>query len=53
MMLERLNHVLMFVYQSVLRKGLPFAVLVGSKDNDDLLLPCAKRQAAMDVVHES
>ena len=41
-----------FFSQVVLRKGLPFAVSLQSEDNDDLLLPRAKRQAAIDAVYE-
>lgn len=43
----------MFFSQVVLRKGLPFAVSLQSEDNDDLLLPRAKRQAAIDAIYES
>jgi DNA-damage-inducible protein J len=42
----------MFFTQVVLRKGLPFAVSLQTEDNDDLLLPGVKRQAAMDAVDE-
>jgi addiction module RelB/DinJ family antitoxin len=42
----------MFFSQVVLRKGLPFAVSLQSEDNDDLLLPRAKRQATIDAVYE-
>ena len=40
-----------FFSQVVLRKGLPFAVSLQSEDNDDLLLPRTKRQAAIDAVY--
>ena len=43
----------MFFSQVVLRKGLPFPVSLQSEDNDDLLLPRAKRQAAIDAIYES
>ena len=43
----------MFFSQVVLRKGLPFAVSPPSEDNDDLLLPRAKRQAAIDAIDAS
>jgi len=42
----------MFFFQVVLRKGLPFAVSLESEDNDDLLLPRAKWQVAIDAVDE-
>jgi addiction module RelB/DinJ family antitoxin len=42
----------MFFSQVVLRQGLPFAVSLQNEDNDDLLLPRAKRQAAIDAVEE-
>jgi DNA-damage-inducible protein J len=42
----------MFFSQVVLRKGLPFAVSLQSGDSDDLLLPRAKRQAAIDAVYD-
>jgi len=42
----------MFFSQVVLRQGLPFAVSLQNEDNDDLLLPRAKRQAAIDAVYE-
>ena len=40
----------MFFSQVALRKGLPFAVSLQNEDNDDLLLPRAKRQAVIDAV---
>lgn len=43
----------MFFSQIVLRKGLPFAVALQSGDSDDLLLPQAKRQAAIDSLYDS
>ena len=43
----------MFFSPVVLRKGLPFAVSLPSEDNDDLLLPRAKRQAAIDAIDAS
>jgi addiction module RelB/DinJ family antitoxin len=38
----------MFFSQIVLRKGLPFEVTLQAEHTDDLLLPRAKRQAAID-----
>jgi len=42
----------MFFTQITLRRGLPFAVSLQTDDNDDLLLPRAKRQSAMDSLHD-
>jgi len=42
----------MFFSQVVLRQGLPFAVSLQNEDKHDLLLPRAKRQAAIDAVYE-
>ena len=40
----------MFLSQVRLRKGLPFPVQI--PDNEDLLLPAEKRQAALDSVYD-
>ena len=44
----------MFFTQITLQRGLPFAVTLqpDSEANSDLLLPRAKRQAALDVLDE-
>lgn len=43
----------MFFTQITLRQGLPFAVTLDSSENDDLLLPTSKRQAAIDSLYDS
>jgi addiction module RelB/DinJ family antitoxin len=43
----------MFFTQITLRQGLPFAVTVNGTENDNLLLPTAKRKAAIDSVYDS
>jgi addiction module RelB/DinJ family antitoxin len=44
----------LFLEQIRLRKGLPFPVVLlePTSDNNDLLLPVSKRQAALDSVYE-
>ncbi len=41
-----------FFSQVRLRKALPFDVSIPSKDNADILLPAAKRQATLDSFYE-
>ena len=43
----------MFFTQITLRKGLPFAVTLDASEKDDLLLPTAKRQAAIDSLSDT
>ena len=43
----------MFLSQIVLKRGLPFAIPLQPEDSEDLLLPRAKRQAAIDSVYGS
>lgn len=42
----------MFLTQVTLHRGLPFAVSLQAEPNDDILLPLAKRQAAIDSLDE-
>jgi DNA-damage-inducible protein J len=41
----------LFLHQVRIRRGLPFDVRL-REDNSDLLLPAAKRQAALDSVYD-
>ncbi len=50
--LSQAEAIRMFFTQVVLRRGLPFPVTLEPTDNDDLLLPTAKRQAALDGLYE-
>ena len=51
--LSQTEAIRMFFTQIVRRRGLPFQVVLESEDNDDLLLPRPKRQAAIDSLHDS
>lgn len=42
----------MFFTQITLRQGLPFSVSLQQSENDDLLLPRAKRQAAINSLYD-
>ena len=42
----------MFLTQITIHRGLPFAVSLQHEPNDDILLPRAKRQAAIDSLHD-
>jgi DNA-damage-inducible protein J len=42
-----------FLTQVILKRALPFSLeLPDESDNDDLLLPTAKRQAALDAIYD-
>lgn len=43
----------MFFAQIVRRRGLPFTVALQSADNDDVLRPRSKRQAAIDSLYDA
>ncbi len=43
----------MFFTQIVRRRGLPFAVTLQLDENEDLLLPRSKRQAAIDSLYDT
>lgn len=45
--LSQTEAIRMFFTQIVRRRGLPFQVVLQPDDNDDLLLPCSKRQAVI------
>lgn len=51
--LSQTEAIRMFFTQIVRRRGLPFPVVPQSEDNDDLLLPRRKRQAAIDSLHDA
>jgi DNA-damage-inducible protein J len=42
----------MFLTQITLHRGLPFAVSLQTESNEDILLPRAKRQAALDSIYD-
>lgn len=42
----------MFFTQITLRRGLPFAVSLQTDENEDLLLPRAQRQKAIDSLYD-
>lgn len=51
--LSQTEAIRMFFTQIVRRRGLPFAVALQTDENDDLLLPRSKRQAAIDSLHDT
>jgi addiction module RelB/DinJ family antitoxin len=51
--LSQTEAIRMFFTQIVRRRGLPFQVVLQPDDNDDLLLPRSKRQAAIDSIYDS
>lgn len=51
--LSQTEAIRMFFTQIVRRRGLPFPVTLQPDDNDDLLLPRSKRQAAIDSLHDA
>lgn len=51
--LSQTEAIRMFFAQIVHRRGLPFQVTLQPDDNDDLLLPPKKRQAAIDSLHDT
>lgn len=51
--LSQTEAIRMFFTQIVRRRGLPFQVVLQPDDNDDLLLPRSKRQAAIDTLYDS
>lgn len=51
--LSQTEAIRMFFTQIVRRRGLPFPVVLQPEDNDDLLLPRRKRQAAIDSLHDA
>lgn len=51
--LSQTEAIRMFFTQIVRRRGLPFPVTLQTDDNDDLLLPRSKRQAAIDSLHDA
>ncbi|MES2706515.1 MAG: type II toxin-antitoxin system RelB/DinJ family antitoxin [Verrucomicrobiota bacterium] len=51
--LSQTEAIRMFFTQIVRRKGLPFQVVLQPDDNDDLLLPQSKRQAAIDSFYDA
>jgi len=42
----------MFLTQITIHQGLPFAVSLQTEPNEDILLPRAKRQAALDSLYD-
>lgn len=51
--LSQTEAIRMFFTQIVRRRGLPFAVALPPDENDDLLLPRSKRQAAIDNFYDT
>jgi addiction module RelB/DinJ family antitoxin len=51
--LSQTEAIRMFFTQIVRRRGLPFEVVLQPDDNDDLLLPRSKRQAAIDTLYDT
>ena len=51
--LSQTEAIRMFFAQIVRRRGLPFQVVLETDDNDDLLMPASKRQAAIDCLCDS
>ena len=51
--LSQTEAIRMFFTQIVRRRGLPFEVVLQPEDNDDLLLPRSKRQAAIDTLYDT
>lgn len=51
--LSQTEAIRMFFTQIVRRRGLPFQVVLETNDNDDLLLPRSKRQAAIESLHDA
>ncbi len=51
--LSQTEAIRLFLTQIVRRRGLPFAVALSPDDNDDLLLPRSKRQAAIDYLDDT
>jgi addiction module RelB/DinJ family antitoxin len=51
--LSQTEAIRMFFTQIVRRRGLPFDVVLQPADNDDLLQPRSKRQAAIDSLYDS
>lgn len=50
--LSQTEAIRMFLTQVVRRGGLPFQVVLQPENNDDLLLPHATRQAAIDSLYD-
>ena len=51
--LSQTEAIRMFFTQIVRRRGLPFEVVLQPDENDDLLLPRSKRQAAIESLHDA
>lgn len=51
--LSQTEAIRMFFTQIVRRRGLPFQVVLQPDDNEDLLLPSSKRQAAIDSLYDT
>jgi addiction module RelB/DinJ family antitoxin len=51
--LSQAEAIRMFFTQIVRRRGLPFQVVLQPDENDDLLLPRSKRQAAIDSLYDT
>ena len=51
--LSQTEAIRMFFTQIVRRRGLPFQVVLQPDDNEDLLLPRSKRQAAIDSLYDT
>jgi addiction module RelB/DinJ family antitoxin len=51
--LSQTEAIRMFFTQIVRRRGLPFQVVLQPDENEDILLPRSKRQAAIDSLYDT